>query len=163
MLRAHGLDGEFRVVPFSQQPRNIVAGAIVFIAQEQHEIVTVREVTGGLVLTTDRVETREDAAMLRGELLEVPHDQLVPLEDGIYYVADLIGLTASDESGEALGIVSEVLATGANDVYVISQKGGGELLLPAIPDVVLEIDVPGGSMTVRPLGSTSDKSGDEST
>ena len=77
-------------------------------------------------------------------------------------MAELIGLTAVDEAGETLGTVTEVMATGANDVYVVTTAEGGELLLPAIADVVLEIDIADGRMTVNPMAASSGKELDES-
>lgn len=163
VLRAHGLNGEIRVVPFSQELLNISVGGAVFIGEVAHRVVTMRDVPGGLILSTDQLRTRADADQTQGQLLEVAHADLAPLEDGSYYVADLIGLAAVDQSGEALGIVTEVMATGANDVYVVATAEGGELLLPAIADVVLEIDIAGGRMTVNPLDSSGGKTIDKST
>jgi 16S rRNA processing protein RimM len=163
VLRSHGLEGEIRVVPFSRELLNISVGGTVFIAERAHRVNSMREVPGGLILSTDQLRAREAADQVQGELLEVADEDLVPLEDGSYYVADLIGLTAVDETGEALGTVTEVMATGANDVYVVTTAEGAELLLPAIPDVVLKVDVDGGRMTVRPLDSASGRAIDKST
>ena len=72
------------------------------------------------------------------------------LDEGVFFVADLIGLTVKDaDTGEVYGRLSDVLQTGGRDVYVI--KGGRELLIPAIPEVIISVDVAGGEMLIRPL------------
>lgn len=72
------------------------------------------------------------------------------LEDGVFFVADLIGLEVKDaDSGELYGKLSDVIQTGARDVYVI--KGERELLIPAIPEVIISVDIPGSVMLIRPL------------
>ncbi len=72
------------------------------------------------------------------------------LEEGVFFVADLIGLTVKDaDTGEVYGRLSDVLQTGSRDVYVI--KGGRELLVPAIPEVIISVDIAGGQMLIRPL------------
>jgi 16S rRNA processing protein RimM len=72
----------------------------------------------------------------------------VPLAENEYYIADLIGLNVTTEDGEALGVISDVLQTGANDVYVVSKEGAEDLLLPAIKECIKNIDVEKGTMRV---------------
>lgn len=94
---------------------------------------------------------RTAAESLRGELIEVDADDLPELPDGEYYIDDLVGLEVVTVDGESIGRLAEVLETGANDVYVIRREGAKDVLLPAIPDVVREVDIAGGRMTVRLL------------
>jgi 16S rRNA processing protein RimM len=72
-----------------------------------------------------------------------------PLPEGEYYHHQLIGLAVQDERGLVLGVLTEILETGANDVYVVTAVGGNEILLPVIPGVVLDVDLPAKTMRVH--------------
>ncbi len=93
------------------------------------------------------VDTRDAAAALRGAHVRVPLNQAAPLAEGRYYAAELVGVRVAAVDGEALGTVREVLVTGSNDVYVV-RGAGGELLIPAIADVVQAFDAERRVMTV---------------
>lgn len=124
----------------------------VFIGEgHQHANVLARRPhQRGLILRLDVVTSREQARDLAGTYLYVPESEAVPLPEGEYFVHQLIGLTVVTEAGETLGPLAEVLATGSNDVYVV--KGPkGEVLLPAIKDVVKAVDLAAGTMTVALL------------
>ena len=95
------------------------------------------------------VNSAEAAAALRGALLYVPTEQAVRPR-GQHFWHEIEGLRVETEDGRGLGIVTEVMRTGANDVYVVD-GAGGELLIPAIADVVREIDVRAGRIVVRLL------------
>jgi 16S rRNA processing protein RimM len=87
------------------------------------------------------------AAALRGRILEVPESALHPLQPGTYYQFQLVGMEVLDAQGRHLGILTEIVETGSNDVYVV--KGdGGEVLVPALDDVVLDVDVSSRRMIV---------------
>jgi 16S rRNA processing protein RimM len=97
------------------------------------------------------INTREMADELRGTDVHVDLENAAPLEEGEYYHFELLGLTAVDESGNVLGEVTDIIETGANDVYVIKDEEGKETLIPALEDVIPEINIPEGKMVVRPL------------
>ena len=86
---------------------------------------------------------------MRGALLTVPEDNLAPLPEDTYYHFQLIDLHVFSDEGEELGVIAEILDTSANDVYVIRKDAGPDLLIPAIREVVLDVDVDGGRMTVH--------------
>ena len=89
-------------------------------------------------------------------LFRSPRDQAVELEPDEYFITDLIGLEVRTEDGEILGTMKDVLETGANDVYVVQMKDGKELLLPAIGDCILNVDLEQGVMTVHILDGLMD-------
>jgi 16S rRNA processing protein RimM len=101
------------------------------------------------VVSFEGVATREGAEQLTGLELYVRRDQLPKLGDGEYYCCDLIGFTVVSESGPTIGILRNVLATASNDIYEIA-GAAGEVLLPAIPDVVIRVDLKERRITVRP-------------
>jgi 16S rRNA processing protein RimM len=103
-----------------------------------------------LLLKLEGCDDRNGADELRGMLVQIPTEEAEPLGEGEYYHFQLIGLAVETESGERLGQVVEVLETGANDVYVV--RGiRGEVLLPAVDDVIRAIDLESKRMMVRLL------------
>ena len=76
-------------------------------------------------------------------------DQAIPLEEDEYYIADLMGLDVYLESGEKFGVLKDVMETGANDVYIVETEEGKEVLIPAIHECVLDIDVEENRMEIH--------------
>jgi 16S rRNA processing protein RimM len=103
---------------------------------------------GRVILKLAGVEDRTTAESLRGSLLQVPLNSAVELPPGVYYWYEIIGLRVYDGQGRDLGSVTDILQTGSNDVYVV-RKDDRELLLPAIKDVIRDIDRERGVMTVE--------------
>ena len=106
-----------------------------------------------LLVQLGGVVDRTAAERLRGLWLFVPESEAAELAEGFYWIHDIIGLRVVEAEGGVLGEIVQVLATGANDVYIVrpgaGQNRGQEILLPAIPDVVQAIDLAQGTMTVR--------------
>jgi 16S rRNA processing protein RimM len=102
---------------------------------------------GRLILKVEGIDDRSTAEELRGSAVDVLLEDAVPLPDGEYYWQQIIGLTVVDAARHALGRVVEILRTGANDVYVVSDENR-EILVPAIKDVVRLIDLEAGQMVV---------------
>jgi len=102
-----------------------------------------------LLLKLKGVDDRDAAEKLRNAEIVIRPDQVKPLPEGSWYIFDLEGLEVFDEEGRRLGVLDEVLQSAANDVYVV--KGEREILIPAIKDVIREVDVAGGRMTVKLL------------
>ncbi len=146
---AHGLRGEVKVAPLTDFPERFDPGSRLWL-EGTPRVVEGSRWRGGLVyLKLAGVDSREAAAKLRGKELMVPEAQ--PLrESGRYYRHDIVGLRVEDRRGQWLGRVVDVLVTGANDVYVVRGERG-ELLLPAVEDVVGEVDLAGGRLVVELL------------
>lgn len=87
--------------------------------------------------------------MYKGRDLWIPREEGQELEEGEYYVADLIGMNVLLEDGTVFGTLKDVMETGANDVYVIDTKDRGEVLLPAIRECILDVNVEESTMTVH--------------
>ena len=96
------------------------------------------------------IETMTAAETLRDVDVVIPRSEVPPLAEGEFFVADVVGLRAVTTTGRALGTVVEVLSTGANDVYVV-RGDAGEVLIPAIRDVVTSIDPAAGVLQVEPM------------
>ena len=91
----------------------------------------------------------DDVMRYKNKDLLIPREEGVELDEDEYYIADLIGLSVISDTGEALGTLTDVMETGANDVYIIQTPEKKEILLPAIRDCVLDIDLEEGVMTVH--------------
>jgi 16S rRNA processing protein RimM len=110
------------------------------------------------LLTLAEVSDRDEADLLRELKVMIPLDQAVPLEDDEVYLYQLIGLRVQTQEGAIIGTISDVLETGANDVYVIDSDEFGEVLLPVIPQTILETNIEAGHITVEiPEGLLPDK------
>jgi len=101
-----------------------------------------------VLLTLVGVDDRDAAEALRGQWIYVAIEDALPLGEGEYYHFQIVGLQVITAEGEALGRITEILPTGANDVYVI-QGPRGEILVPALEGVILNVDLPNGRMIVR--------------
>lgn len=105
--------------------------------------------SGKTVVKLSGIDDRNQSDALRGKLLEVPEAELMALPPDTYFQHQIVGLTAITTDGRDLGAVAEVLRTGSNDVYVV--KGDREYLIPAIGDVVKEVDIQGGRLVIEPI------------
>jgi 16S rRNA processing protein RimM len=146
----HGVRGDVRVIPLTDFPDRFRTTETVQLEDGRTlDIESVKYHKQFVLLKFRGIDDRDAAQALKGKLLMVGRADLVKLPDGHYYIFDIVGLKVFDETGANLGTVTDVLATGANDVYIAEREGHKPLLIPAIKDVVREIDVPGGRMTVR--------------
>ena len=149
VVNAHGNDGRIRVQPHSSDPDRFRPGARLIIAGRSLAVERVqRAAGGGVLLKLDGVDTRQQAVELRGETIEVAESDLPSPPPDVYYHYQLLDMTVVDESGAEIGTLTEIVsAGGANDVYVVV-SGGAELLLPALGDVVLSVDIAAKRVTI---------------
>jgi 16S rRNA processing protein RimM len=151
----HGLNGELRVELHTDFPERFASGATIWLGEAliAKTVQTAREHKGMILLTLDDVTSRDEAEALRDEWLFIPEDAAMELPEGEYWVHDIIGLAVVDEAGQPVGQVTDILQTGANDVYIITPAAGvnrdKELLIPAIAEVVQNVDLTSGTMTIR--------------
>lgn len=155
VVRPHGVRGEIEVAPLAGTPDRITAGTRLFLSPAdatpgEVRIEHVRAKKDHLLVTLSGVTDRAHADALKGKFLTLPREELPPLEPGRYYHFELVGLRVVTTEGRWLGILEEVIETGANDVYVV-RGGGKEVLVPALASVVSCVDVGKGQMTVRPV------------
>lgn len=145
-----GIKGELKVELTTDDPRRFFLLETVYLGEEHiaHQVERVRLHKGRALLLLGEIDTPDLAEIWRDAYVYIRAEDALPLAENQYYVDDVIGLKVLDEEGNALGQVADVLPTGSNDVYVISGLRG-ELLLPALSDVVLEIDLDRGQMVVR--------------
>lgn len=148
VLGAHGSDGRVRVQPETDNPQRFRRGARLVVGHRELHVDHVQRTPGGLLLVRfAEVATRQSAADLHGETLCVPTDEAPEAPVGAYYHYQLVGMDVLDQVGERLGALTEIIATGANDVYVVTAEGA-ELLLPAVGDVIVSVEAEANRMIV---------------
>jgi 16S rRNA processing protein RimM len=144
--------GELKCAVLTDFPRRFASTARVHLGPQRVPFALNRSRVQGhfVLLKLEGVDSREAAERWRNAMVAVPVEERVRLPRGHHYWEDVIGLAVRTEDGERLGQVREILQTGANDVYVVDTEPG-ELLVPAIKDVVQRIDVAEGEMVIRLL------------
>jgi 16S rRNA processing protein RimM len=144
---AHGLRGEIKVQPLTDFPNRFDKGARLWLDGQPIVVEGSRWQQGSVVLKLQRIDSRTDAEALRGKELQVSQAQPIYEKDR-YYLHDIIGLDVVDADGTPLGRLEDVLTTGANDVFVVHGERG-ELLLPAVEDVIDNVDLEGRRIVVK--------------
>ncbi len=143
LRRPHGVHGEIIMDLHTDFPDRIKSGRTVFVG-EKHQPQTfdgVREHNTGLLVKFRGIDTPEDVGLFRNRWVYVKASEVPPLPEGKHYQYELIGLDVVDEDGNPLGKLEEILETGANDVYIVKNDSGKEILLPAIPSVILDLNM----------------------
>lgn len=149
----HGIKGEVKVFPTTDEPEKFKKLKTVWMktAKEDREIAlqTVKFFKNMVIVKFEGIDSPEEAYKYKGATLWIPRSEAVPLRKDEYYQADLIGLSVFTEEGAELGTLTDVLETGANDVYEITLPDHRTVLFPAIKDCVKAVDPEGGRMTVH--------------
>jgi 16S rRNA processing protein RimM len=150
--RPFGVKGELLLEILTDFPRRLFQAEKLFVGEEHrpHAVASLRRHGEDMLLQLEEILDRDSAELLRGQILYTRTDDLPPLPAGVYYFHQIEGLEAVTETGEILGRVKEILKTGANDVYVV-QGSKGEILLPAIPQVIREVRLEEGRIIVHLL------------
>lgn len=150
ILRPQGVKGEVKVRVLTDFPDHFRGLKRAYLGQTLRSVVVegARLHQGYALLKFAGYDDRTSVEALRGAVVQIPIEEALPLARGEYYLYQIVGLAAWTAQGEYLGRVREVLLTGSNDVYVV-RGPRGEILLPAIEEVILEIDLEAGRLMVR--------------
>jgi 16S rRNA processing protein RimM len=151
LRRPHGVTGEIIMDLHTDFPDRIKAGRKVYLGEKRETATfeSVREHGQGLLVRLHGYDTPEAVGRFRNHWVYVQSSEVPPLPKGKYYKYELVGLRVVEENGNPLGELTEILETGANDVYIVRREDGKEILLPAIPPVVLHVDMTSRVMTVH--------------
>ena len=151
----HGVRGEVTVFPTTDDPARFkkLKNVILDTGKEKIdlEVAGVKFFKNMVILKFKGIDDINDVEKYRKKSLYVTRENAVKLKKNEYFIADLIGLKVESDEGEDLGILSDVLQTGANDVYVLSKEGEDDILLPAIKECVKEVDIENGTILVHLL------------
>jgi len=153
IVRPHGIKGEL-IIDLARDLMDVVAESTELRATgrggEERKLVVerARDHKARKVVKFEEVDSVENAEQLRGWTVWLTREQIGQLPEDRWFVSDLIGIEVYTEEDELLGELAEVLHMPANDVYVV-RKGGEEILLPAIEDVIRSVDLDGGRMVIH--------------
>ena len=150
IVTTRGIEGKLQVKVQTDFPQRFDPSSTVYINQQPMTIESTEWHKGKAIIKLSTIDSIEDSEKLVGQLVEIPHNQLQPLPEGEYYHFQLIGLEVRTSQGELLGKITEILTASSNDNYVV--KGDeGEILIPAIEDVVKSIDLDKGCVIIEPI------------
>jgi 16S rRNA processing protein RimM len=150
VVRPHGVRGELRVEILTDFPEQLDRLTTVHIGPDADpfKIEGMRLHKEAALLRLEGIDDRNAADALRGALVQIPLEEAVPLEEDEFYEHQIIGMAVVEQDGTYLGKVTQIITTGANDVFVVIGPQG-ELLLPVIEEVILAIDLDADRMTVQ--------------
>lgn len=156
----HGIHGEVKVFPTTEKIERFkkLKQVILDTGEQQRtlEVERVKFFKQFVILKFKGIDNINEIEPYRGKDLLVTREYAIPLEEGEYFIADLIGLRVVSDQGKELGILKDVLQTGANDVYIVERKEGKDLLIPAILQCILKTDLEEKQMTVHLLDGLED-------
>lgn len=144
-----GVRGHVKVTPFTSNPERLTTGAVVLVLGQPARIIDVRHPRGFPIVLFEGYQDRNAAEELRDSLIEIDAADLPPLPEDEYYIHDLIGLEVVSTEGAVIGRLDDVIGTGANDVYLVKRPGARDVLVPAIEDVVIEVDLERGRVVIE--------------
>ena len=152
---SHGVRGEVKVFPTTDDMNRFKKlKTVILDTGKEHKTLTIEQVKffkNMVILKFKGLDNINDVEMWRQKDLLITRDQAVKLNPDENFIVDLIGLTVLTDEGETLGEMKDVLQTGANDVYIVKTCAGKEVLLPAIKDCILNVDLEKGEMLVHIL------------
>lgn len=147
-----GIAGAVKIQVFTAYPERFTERPLyIGTSRSRYDVEEWRPHAQSAVLLLSGVNTREAAEALRDEELYVRIEDAAPLPEGEYYIHELVGLSVVTDDGQPVGSVVDVIQTGSNDVYVVETDRKREVLIPAIKEVIAEINVPGRTLTIHPM------------
>ena len=153
LRRPHGVKGEMLMVVHTDFPERLKTGMTLFVGDnyQSHVVASLRTHASGLLIRFRGIKTPEDAGLFRNTWVYVPTADRPELPEGEFYHHQLLGINVVTDDGHELGVVTDIVETGANDVYVVRDSDGKDVLLPAIPPVILDVNLADRQMRVHLL------------
>ena len=155
IVNTFGIKGMVKVKPFTDDIRRFDELKTVYVEknnnQTEYEIEEVKYHKDMVLIKFKGIDKVEQAEMLRNSYLTVSRDSVEKLEEGRYYIVDLLGLEVYTDEQALLGTLEDIFNTGSNDIYVVKDKQGKQILLPAIQDVIKQIDIENKKIIVHLL------------
>ena len=150
-----GIKGEMKVFPHTDDPARFKKLKKLYILEKgsyrEFELESAKMAFPLVILKFKGIDTPEDIRMFRQKDIYILREDASPLEEGEYYFADIIGMEVTDDNGISRGKITDILQTGANDVYEITSEDGTSFLLPAIKECILKVDTAENKMLIHIL------------
>lgn len=159
IVNTHGLRGEVKIVPWTNTPDVFEDIEYVYVKsreEKKFEISNVKYQKNNIIVKFKGLDDISEAEMLKNAVVVTDREQLGELEDGEFYITDLIGCEVVSEDGKVYGKLDDVINTGSNDIYIVKRSGMKDLLIPVIDEVVLDIDIEAKKITVRLMEGLED-------
>jgi len=153
VLKPWGFRGEVKIKILTDYPNRLVKHKTLYLGPQARafQVERARLHSGYALLKFIGYDTDTSVAKLRGEIVQIPVEEAAKLKRGQYYHHEIIGLNVVTQAGAPLGVVAEILETGANDVYLVRTAQDKEILIPAIKSVIKKINLDTKTMTVELL------------
>lgn len=149
VVTTHGVRGDIKVYPHTNVEDMFGKLKKIYIGEEEYKISSVKYAKGCPVLNIDGLITLETAQKLIGKPVFADENSLPKLEEDSFYLKDIIGCIAIDEQGGKIGEITDVIFTGANDVYEITTESGRKILVPAVKEFILDVKIKDKKITVK--------------
>ena len=153
IINTFGIKGEVKVFPLTDDIKRFDDLETVYVKNKKesqlYNIESIKYHKNFVLIKFKEINTVEQAETLRNSYLEVDRAQAIPLNEGEYFIADLIGLEVYSDEGKLIGKVDDIYNTGANDIYVVKNDLGKQILLPGIKDVIKNVDLEKGQIIVH--------------
>ncbi len=151
IVAAFGIRGELRVYPYTDKPKRFEELDSVAVDGTEYRILSVRYQKNMVLLRFEGIDDRTKAETLRGKYLTIDREHLRETDEDEYFIFDLIGLEAVNMDGEHIGTVSDVIQNSAQDLYEIRKDNGKTCLVPAVYELIPDIDIDSGIMRINPI------------
>ena len=153
IVNTFGIKGELNVTPFTDDISRFDDLKKVYVKTRRddklYKVENVRYHKNMVLLKLEGIENPEEAELLKNAYLEIDREDAIPLEEGQYFIVDLIGLDVYTDEGKLLGKVEDIYNTGANDIYVVKDELGKQVLLPGIKEVIKQVDLENEKIVVH--------------
>ena len=146
IVNTHGIHGEVRIVPWADSPEFLRRFSTFYVDDKAVAVASCRVHKGSVIAKLDGVDTVEAAMVLKGKTVQIRRAD-ARLPEGAFFLVDIIGLDVVDEDGRKLGTLKEVLSPSLQQIYVV--EGEREIMIPAVPEFVLETNIEAGYIKVR--------------
>ena len=146
IVNTHGVRGEMRIIPWADSPDFLCQFSTLYVDGAPRKVISCRVHKGSVIARFDGVDTVEQAMLLKGKTVQMRRTD-AKLPEGAFFLEDIIGLDVVDETGQKLGTLKEILSPSLQQVYVV--QGEREILIPAVPEFILETNIEGGYIKVH--------------
>lgn len=161
IVNTHGLRGEVKVVAWTDSPDDFEKIKTVYIKMKSEQISlkikSIKYQKNNLIIKFDEFNDINEVLPYKNAVLYADREELGPLDEGVYYIVDLIGLDVITDDGEKVGVICDVFNAGASDIYDVKREGKKNLLLPVIDEVVKEVDLENGRVVVNIMEGLDDE------
>lgn len=149
IIKTHGINGEVKVYPLTDDIKRFKNLKRIYIDGQENKVILCKIQPDTVILKIEGIDSIDEAIKYRQKYIEVSREDAIKLQEGSYFIADIIGCNVVDENGTEYGKIADVIKTKSNDVYWI--KEGKELLIPALKNIVVNINVENKIIIIKPV------------